>query len=213
MAIFDHYAAAGAVEEPGPQIQVQLRATAVQLHGIEAEDREGGNIALVHGPCSFLLLFADAVIPVPPDCQSELVAVSRHAYHVWKTLCVNDRDSGIIMVVVPRAGATLLPVVVQTHVAIAEVAQRGGHAVHRPLPCHHGIHDGLDQRLVHIRPEQIPRAPTHGRSETQAVVDGLRGWHQEHRDGSKEKHDGRPSQDRFSRGSSEQESDNLGCLA
>ena len=89
-----------------------------------------------------------------------------------ESLRVDERVScGVVVRVVALAvPAALLPVVVQTNVAVAEVAERCGHAVDSALAGDHAEHDGLHELLVDVGAVQVPRSPTHRRRQTQTIV-------------------------------------------
>eukprot|EP00411_Alexandrium_monilatum_P010987 CAMPEP_0175322276 /NCGR_PEP_ID=MMETSP0093-20121207/72392_1 /TAXON_ID=311494 /ORGANISM="Alexandrium monilatum, Strain CCMP3105" /LENGTH=445 /DNA_ID=CAMNT_0016619161 /DNA_START=204 /DNA_END=1539 /DNA_ORIENTATION=- len=170
MAILNHHPTASAVEQPRPEVEVELRAAAIQLHGIEAEDREGGYVALVHGLRRRLVLGTDAVVAVPSCREAELVRMARHGDHVGEAVRVDDGDPGVVVVVVLVACTALLPVVVEANVAVAQVAEGRRHPVHLALLGDHLVHDGLNERLVHVRAKEVPGAPPHGGPQTQPIV-------------------------------------------
>jgi hypothetical protein len=51
---------------------------------------------------------------------------------------------------------TSLPIIVQTDVAVTEVAERCGNIVNGTGARHHVIHYGLHERLGHILAKEIP---------------------------------------------------------
>ena len=96
-----------------------------------------------------------------------------HLLEVWKHRLVHNGVPVFVVVVHSRGRIrrpTSLPVVVQPHVAVPQVAQGRGFAVHRSGPGRHPFHDGHYQRLVHVVPVQIPRPPPQRRGQSQAVI-------------------------------------------
>mmetsp|Transcript_74620 Transcript_74620/g.242404 ORF Transcript_74620/g.242404 Transcript_74620/m.242404 type:complete len:205 (+) Transcript_74620:833-1447(+) len=176
MTILDDHLAPSLVDELRPPVEVHLPAAAVQLHGIEVEHVcQEVHILLVHLRRGFLTLPADAIVAIPAGRKAQLVRVIRHGGQVREEVRVDDGPSLVIMVVVAvGACSAFLPIVVKAHVAVAQIAQRCRRAVHRTLLRHHAIHDLRDQGLVHIRAEEVPRAPSHWRRQAQAIVDGSR---------------------------------------
>lgn len=118
MAILDHHRVASPVDQRGPLVKVQLRATAIQLHSVKAEHDESRHIALVHRISGRLRFSADAIVPIPAGCEAEAVRMVSHLQEVGKALPVDDGDARIVMVAVQPTRSTLLPIVIQAHVAV-----------------------------------------------------------------------------------------------
>ena len=98
-----------------------------------------------------------AVAPAPARRQPELVRVRRHRCHVGKALSIDERRARLVVEAQATLGRrALLPVVVQPHVAVAEVAERGRHAVYFAVLADHAVHDPLDERLVDVGAERVP---------------------------------------------------------
>ena len=64
----------------------------------------------------------------------------------------------------------LLPAVVDADVSVAEVGERGRHAVHKPAAVGEAADGAHDVILRHRAIELVPRAPATGRSEGPAVI-------------------------------------------
>jgi len=166
VAVLHEDALARVVEELRVERQVELAAAAVQLDAVKAVVHDGVDVALVAGDV-VAVVRADAVVAVPAGREAERVRVVGHGDEVREALLVHDGAAVRVVegVLVRAVAAALLPVVVEAHVAVAEVAQRHGLAVHRARAVRDGRHLAHDQALVHVRAEEVPRAPAGGKRE------------------------------------------------
>lgn len=105
--------------------------------------------------------------------SKQLMSVRCHGHHIREAVSVDDGNSRIIMIGILVTSLTVLPVIIQTHIAIAQVTQGSGNTIHLSLSWDHPIHDVLHHGLVHIRSIQIPRSPSHRWCSSQAIVNGM----------------------------------------
>jgi len=163
-------------EELVEEHEVQLAAAAVELPAVEVVLDERVHVAL-DLPRALLgvgaVVAAAAVVAVKARREAQAVRVVRHVLEGGEASVVHERLA--VDAVVVHAGrrvrrAARLPVVVETHIAVPEVAERGGLAVDHPLLLQHAVHDALDQRLVHVVAVEVPRAPAQRRRARLAVV-------------------------------------------
>ena len=119
------------VEKRGPQRHIFLGPAPVQLDGIKPKRKGGIDIrGEAHGAGAVIV--AAAVVVVPAHGEVERVPEVRHRFHV-RELGRIDLRAPVRIVVRPRRRAvasTLLPAVVESHVAVAEVPQAGVRAIH-----------------------------------------------------------------------------------
>ena len=80
--------------------------------------------------------------------DQELVGMWRHCDHIREALPVDNWNASIIMVVILVPTLAILPIIIQSHITKAQVAQGGGNSIHFTLLGHHSIHDALHQRLI-----------------------------------------------------------------
>ena len=74
-----------------------------------------------------------------------------HVTSLWSyqgKLPVDNWNASIIMVVILVPTLAILPIIIQSHITKAQVAQGGGNSIHFTLLGHHSIHDALHQRLI-----------------------------------------------------------------
>mmetsp|Transcript_41270 Transcript_41270/g.95232 ORF Transcript_41270/g.95232 Transcript_41270/m.95232 type:complete len:240 (-) Transcript_41270:221-940(-) len=142
VAVLDHDRFAGGVDKIGPQVEIALGAASVEFDGVKAELVERIHVALVARDAGLLLVViavaarvrADTVVAVPTRGETEFVGLVGHGDKVRKDLMVDHRSAKLVVVspLVRTVRAALLPVVVESHIAVAEVAERRRHPVHQP---------------------------------------------------------------------------------
>ena len=82
-----------------------------------------------------------------------------HRAKIWKQFRIYDRLS--IFVVIMHSwggvwGAACLPIIVEAHITVTEVAQRSRLTVHCHIFGYNAVHDGHDELLVDICAIKIP---------------------------------------------------------
>ena len=84
-----------------------------------------------------------------------------HRAKIWKQFQIYDRLSVFVVVVHSWSGvwgAACLPIVVEAHITVTEVAQRSRLTVHCQIFGYNAVHDGHDKLLVDVCPKKIPVA-------------------------------------------------------
>lgn len=98
MTVLDGDGFARRVKQVIPEPHVDLGATRVQLHAIEAILDQSVHIALVIFRVCSLLLSAQTIVSVPTGFQTEAVGVIRHGFEVRKGSEIHEGVAVSVMV-------------------------------------------------------------------------------------------------------------------
>jgi hypothetical protein len=146
-----------------------LTAATIEFHTIKSKLGDGSGVLPnlhITNVLSLASVSTNAVVMIPAGGDVQVMRQIDHGLQIWKRRFVNERVPICIMIMHAgrrRLGAARLPVVVETDVAVAKIAQ--GDVLPRVLvpslvQCH-AAHDGFEQGLVDISSEQIPGSPSH----------------------------------------------------